>query len=169
VYLLRVGRQRRWGFERDASNPDDVAEASLDLQLAVDEDGLSVYRVEDETESLEVAVRWALTCRSKPQPMDYVVFPSELASDLGLTVAQTSREELDPFLNARHYEITGLTPELGRRLAQAILGHAGRRVVRVKEKDLPSLGAEICRGDSELKKYLKREWAIMLGEPAREG
>jgi hypothetical protein len=80
VHLLRVGRLRRWSFERDASSPEDVAEASRDLKLDVGEEGLSVYRVEGEGETLEVAVRWALTCRSKPRPMDYVVFPAELAT-----------------------------------------------------------------------------------------
>jgi hypothetical protein len=72
VYLLRVGRQHRWSFERDASDSEDVAEASRDLKLDMDEEGLSVYRVEGEGETLEVAVRWALTCRPKPRPMDYL-------------------------------------------------------------------------------------------------
>jgi hypothetical protein len=61
VYLLRIGRQRRWSSDRDATSPEDVAEASRDLKLDVGEEGLSVYRVEGQEESLEVAVRWALT------------------------------------------------------------------------------------------------------------
>jgi hypothetical protein len=169
VYLLRVGRQHRWSFDRDATDSEDVTEASHDLKLDRDEQGLSVYRVEGEGETLEVAVRWALICRTKPQPMDSVVFPSELASDLGLTVSYRPRENLDPFLNARHYEIMGLTPELSERLAAAILGYAGRRVQRIQEKDLQKLGAELCRRDPELKNYLKGRWATMLGEPAPEG
>src|SRR4051794_1235167 len=107
-------------------------------------------------------------CRPTPQHMDYVVFPSELVSNLGLTISYVPREGLDPFLNARHYEITGLTPELALRLAAAILGYAGRRVVRVKEKDLPKLAAELCRRDPNLQKSLTGEWATLLGDPVPE-
>jgi hypothetical protein len=168
VHLLRVGRLRRWGFERDASRAEDVAEASRDLVLDVGEKGLSVYHVAGEAEAHEVAVRWALTCRSRTQHMDYVVFPSELASDLGLTVSSVPDQDLEPFLNARHYEIIGLTPELASQLAAAILGYAGRRVERIPEKDLTKLGAELCHREPELKKYLIGEWATLLGGPAPE-
>jgi hypothetical protein len=164
VYLLRVGRQRRWSFERDATRREDVAEAALDLQLDEDEEGLSVYRVEGEGEVLDVAVRFALTLRSKPQPMDYVVFPSELASDLGLTVSHVPRPDLDPFLNERHHEIVGLSADSRLRLAEAILSHPGRRVDRLREKDLPRLGAELCRRDPQLRRYLKGVWSTLLDE-----
>jgi hypothetical protein len=87
VYLLRVGRLRRWSSDRDPRRPEDVAEAVRDLNLDVGEVGLSVFRVEERDEAREVAVRFALTCRARPQHVDFVVFPSELASDLGLVVA----------------------------------------------------------------------------------
>ncbi len=61
MYLLRVGRLRRWSIERDAGRPEDVAEASRDLRLDVGEEGLSVYRIEGEGEALEVAARFALS------------------------------------------------------------------------------------------------------------
>jgi len=168
VYLLRVGRLRRWGFERDAGRPEDVAEASRDLRLDAGEEGLSVYHVEREGESLEVAVRFALTCRTNPQHLDYVVFPSELASDLGLTVRYIPSEHVDAFLNARHYEIDGLTPDLSLRLAASILACAGRRVERVREHDLLALGTNLCRRDPELKSSLKGHWATLLGFPVSE-
>src|SRR5437868_15313742 len=100
--------------------------------------------------------------------MDYVVFPSELASDLGLTVLCVPSQDLEPFLNARHYEIIGLTPKLASQLAAAILGDAGRRVERIPEKDLTKLGAELCLHDPELKKYLIGEWTAMLGDRTPE-
>ncbi len=168
MYLLRVGRKRRWRFEQDAGRAEDVAEASRDLELAIGEEGLSVYRVTGEAEAREVAVRWALTCRSGPQNMDYVVFPSDLASDLGLTISHVTRGDPDPFLNARHSEIIGLTPELASQLAATILGNARRWVERIQEQELKRLGAELCRSDPELKKYLIGEWVPLLRDPAPE-
>jgi hypothetical protein len=159
-----VGRQRRWSFERDAARPEDVVEAAKDLQLDENEEGLSVYRVEGEGEALEVALHFALTLRPKLQPMDYVAFPSELASDLGLTVSRVPRADLVPYLGERHYEIAGLTAEGRLRLAEAILRHSGRHVNRVRESDLPRLGAELCRRDPELRKYLKGIWATLLDD-----
>jgi hypothetical protein len=168
VYLLRVGRQRRWSLERDAAQPEDVIEAAEDLRLDEREEGLSVYQVEGEGEALEVALRFALTLRPKIQPMDYVAFPSELASNLGLTVSHVPRRDLDPLLGERHHEIFGLTDEDRRRLAEAILSHPGRLVNRVREKDLPRLGAELCRRDPGLRKYLKGAWAALLDDRGPE-
>jgi hypothetical protein len=165
VYLMRVGRLRRWSFERDAGSPEDVAEASRDLMLDVGEEGLSVYRIEGESEAHEVAVRFALTCRPDPQHLDYIVFPSELAAEIGLTVPYLPREDQDPFLNARHHEIHGLTADLSLRLAKAILTCAERRVERVRENQLAALGTELCRRDPGLKSYLKGRWATILGDP----
>ena len=77
-----MGRLRRWSIERDAGRPKTWPEASRDLRLEAGEAGLSVSRVEGEGEAREVAVRFALTCRPDPQHLDFVVFPSELASRL---------------------------------------------------------------------------------------
>jgi hypothetical protein len=164
VFLLRVGRQRRWSFERDATRREDVVEAAEDLRLDEGEEGLSVYRVEGRGEALEVAVRFALTLRAKIDPMDYVAFPSELASDLGLTVSHVPRDDLEPFLGERHHEIGGLTEESRLWLAEAILGHTGRLVERIRPKDLPQLGAELCRRDPGLRSYLKGTWVTLFDE-----
>jgi hypothetical protein len=171
VYLLRIGRLRRWSLDRDAGRPEDVAEAARDLSLDVGEAGLSVFRVEDEDETREVVVRFALTCRPKPQHLDFVVFPSELVSHLGLDIAPVPREDLEPFLSARHHEIAGLTPVLALHLAAAILGCVGRQVERIREHDLPTLGVESCRRDPELKQFLKGHWAMLLSRvsPGDEG
>jgi hypothetical protein len=91
------------------------------LELAPDEDGLSVYRVAGEEDAREVSVRFALTCRDSPRNVDYVAFPAELAEALGLAVAHVPSEELDTYLSERHHEILGLTAEQGLRLAAAIL------------------------------------------------
>jgi len=127
-----------------------------------------VFRVEGEDEPREAAVRFALTCRKDRRHADYLVFSSELAEGLGLAVVHVPREDLDSFLGARHHEIQGLTPESTLRLAVAILADAGRRVGRVPKGDLEPLGAEICRRDPDLQKYLKGEWATRLEDPAPE-
>src|ERR1700677_2622542 len=89
MWVLRVGRKARWEGPRDASDPGQIAEAAEDLRLGPDEVGLSVYRIVDPAEVQEVAVRFALTCRRKPEHLDYVLFPGELATDLGLDVTPT--------------------------------------------------------------------------------
>src|SRR5262249_20293175 len=161
--LLRVGRLRRWTFDRDARRPEDVAEAARDLNLDIGEEGLSVFRVERDAEAREVAVRFALTCRPKPQHLDFVAFPAELASDLGLDITYAPRGDLEPFLKARHHEIVGLTPELALRLAAAILACSGRQVERLREHDLPSLGMELCHRDPGFSAFLKGHWSTLLG------
>ena len=47
MYLLTVGRLRRWSSDRDPRQPQDVAETVRDLNLDVGEAGLSVFRVEE--------------------------------------------------------------------------------------------------------------------------
>jgi hypothetical protein len=166
MLLLRVGRRARWGTDRRADDPVHVVEAARDLTLSPDEAGLSVYRVEGDEDSREVALRYALTVRGKIAHMDYLVFPSELATSLGLSVIFVPTQEQDPKLNARHHEIIGLTPELELRLAGSILASEQRRIVRIRDRDLPELGAELCRRDPELKKSLIGEWATILRDPA---
>jgi hypothetical protein len=100
MWVLRVGRKARWEAPRDASDPGQIAETAEDLRLGPDEVGLSVYRIDDPAEVQEVAVRFALTCRSKPEHLDYVLFPGELATDLGLDVTPT-RIESAPSLSQR--------------------------------------------------------------------
>ena len=163
MLVLRVGRKARWEEgDRPADDPLRVSQAALDLQLAPDEAGLSVFQVEGEDEPREVAVRFALTCRDRPAHVDFVVFPAELATGLGLTVAPVPIEGLDPDLNARHHEIIGLTPELTGRLASSILVSADRRVGRVRDRDVAALGAELCRRDPELRNHLRGDWASRL-------
>ena len=72
--------------------------------------------------------------------MDYVVFPAALATTLGLAVKSVPAQGPDRQLNARHYEIIGLTPDLEMRLAASILSSEGRHVVRIRDRDLPKLG-----------------------------
>ena len=83
MLVLRVGRKARWEGDLPADDPGRISQAALDLQLGPDEVGLSVFRVEGEEETVEVAVRFALTCRDRPAHVDFVVFPAELATELG--------------------------------------------------------------------------------------
>jgi hypothetical protein len=85
MLVLRVGREARREGALPTDDPGRISQATLDLQLGPDEIGLSVFRVEGEDETIEVAVQFALTCRDRPAHVDFVVFPEELATDLGLT------------------------------------------------------------------------------------
>ena len=98
------------------------------MKLGSDERGLSVFRVDEknEDEVREVGVHFALTCRRKPDNLDYILFPAELATNLGLAVTPTPVDGLHPYLKDRHYEILELTEDLRLRLADAIW--AGRIV-----------------------------------------
>lgn len=162
MWVLRVGRKARWEDPRDASDPGQVAEAAEDLRLGPDEVGLSVYRIDDPVEVQEVAVRFAPTCRRKPEHLDHVVFRGELTTDLGLDLTPRRIDGLHPYLNDRHYEILGLTDELRLHLAAAILGSVDRRVGRIRDKTLIDLGLETCQRDPGLREYLKGDWPSRL-------
>jgi hypothetical protein len=172
MWVLRVGRKARWDVDRDARDPGHVAEATEDLRLGPGEVGLSVFRIDGEVEIREVGVRFAVTCRRRPEHLDYVLFPEELATDLGLTVTPTSPAGLHPYLNDRHFEILGLTDELRLSLATAILGREDRRVGRLRDRDLIAFGLELCRRDPALREHLKGDWPTKLSlstDPASGG
>lgn len=162
MLLLRVGRLRRWEHSRDPHKAEDVAEAARDLALDEGETGLSVYRVEAEGDVREVAVRFAITQRAEPQHLDSVVFPPELATELGLTIEHVPCLGFDPYLSDRHHEIIGLTPALVLQLAERILRCHERCVGRIRERDLLSLSNELCRLHSEVRQYLKGSWPARL-------
>ncbi len=87
------------GFDRAADVPAHVAQAAIDLGLAAGEAGLSVFRADGAEEQREVAVRFALVCRDwPPDNLDYVVFPADLATTLGLSVSPVPRGDLDHYL-----------------------------------------------------------------------
>ncbi len=167
--LLRIASRGRWAADRAAGDSRHVEDAANDLRLKPRESGLSVFRTEDPDNAREVAVRFALTCRVDPRHADYLVFPSELAERLGLAVAHVPRQDLEPRLGERHYEIVGLTPELGLRLAAEILADDGRVVGRVEKADLIHLGTELCRRDPGLKKHLAGRWPALLDDTAAGG
>ena len=135
----------------------------LDLISGDGEAGLSVFHVETPEEAEEVAVRFALTCRKRPAHLDYVVFPDELAKDLGLSVDHIPDDKLDPYLGSRHHEIIGLDANKARMLAIRILAKEDRWVERVKERDLTEKGRACLRCDPGLSDYLKGEWPTKLG------
>jgi hypothetical protein len=169
MFLLRIGSRGRWPAERGPAEPGLVDRAASDLTLRAGEANLSVFRVVTAEESEEVALRFALTGREEPRHVDYVVFPSELADALGLAVAHAPMDDLDPYLSERHHEIQGLTPEMSRQLARAILDDARWRVERLHKADLKPRGAERCRRDPELRGRLKGDWAKRLDDPETGG
>jgi hypothetical protein len=162
MWLLRIATRNRWAADRKADDPGHVDGALDDIELRAGEPGLSVFRVEGEDESREAAVRYVLNCRDDRNPVDYLVFHAELAERLGLTVIPAPRQDLHPWLSERHYEILGLTDELTRSLAVAILSDSRRRVQRIPKADLPVLGEEICRRDPAIRPHLSEKWAARL-------
>ena len=163
MLILRIGRLARWALDRAADVPAHVDQAAIDLHLAPGEAGLSVFRADDAEERREVAIRFALVCRDwPPDHIDYVTFPADLATTLGLSVSPVPRDDLDLYLSRRHHEILGLTPELAWRLASAILAHDGRHVERLGKRQLPTLAAEVCRREPEIKGFLGEGGAVGL-------
>jgi hypothetical protein len=157
MFLLRIGSLGRWPSDRGVLGADAAAKAAADLALRARDSGLSVFRVEGAVESTEVALRYALTCRDEPRNVDYVVFPSDLPTALGLSVVPAPTPDLEPYLSERHEEILGLTPELSLKLAAAILADGRWRTERIARADLESAGAELCRRDPGLKNHLHPE------------
>ena len=84
-------------------------------------------------------------------------------------MAHVPRQDLEPRLGERHYEIVGLTPELTLRLAAEILADDGRLVGRVEKVDLIPLGIELCRRDPGLKNHLAGPWPALLDVAAAGG
>jgi hypothetical protein len=163
MLLLRIGRRSRWDLDRTSYDPADVERATQDLALRPSDEGrLSVYKVEGEADEHEIAVRFAVTCRGDPRPIEYVMFPDELATALGLVVIREPHEDIDPYLSERHYGIVGLAEETTRRLASAILASPERRVGRISPGDLDALARELLRRDPGLERYLKGQWPERL-------
>jgi hypothetical protein len=164
MVILRIATLGRWLPQRVADNSERVERAARDLVRKPGEPGLSVYRVGTEDEERQVAVRFAVTLRSaRSDHLDYIVFPAELAEDLGLTVAHVPQEGIDPYLSERHFEILGLTPALTQKLAAAILSAAGHRVERLNKRAVPLLAVELCRLDPSLRGFLAEGWPEILG------
>src|SRR4051812_44954204 len=109
-----------------------------------------------------------MTCRNRPDHLDYIVFPAELASDLGLSVSQVPRSELDEYLSERHIEIAGLTPDLSRQFARAILESSSHTVRRIRDRDLPALGAALCREHPQLRAHLRGNWPGLMAKELDE-
>ena len=162
VLLLRVGRKAKWDVAPEAIDDDRIRQAASDLLLASGEEGLSVYKVEGEADQREVAVRFAPACRDRLDHVDFVVFPAQLAIDLGLSVEKIPSEECDPGLNDRHFEIRQFNSDLTLGLAGAILASPERRVERVNQRQLPDLAAELCRTGPELRSTLRPVWAARI-------
>jgi hypothetical protein len=171
MLILRIGTRGRWLPKSVVDESKRVELAVRDLARKPGEPGLSVYRVDAEDEERQVAVRFAVTLRSaRSEHLDYIVFPAEVAEGLGLTVAHVPQEGIDPYLSERHFEILGLTPELTRVLAAAILAVAARRVERLGKREIPLLASELCRRDPSLRRFLAEGWsetlAPLLGDTA---
>jgi hypothetical protein len=148
-----------------------VAEAAKDLLLREDETGLSVFRVADLGEADRVAKLFALTCRERPGPLDYVLLPPECFVPLhGVALLPVPDEQLHPYLSERHHEVRGLTPDLSRQLAQVLLAAGGHQVHRLKERDLVEAARQLVAQDGSLSIYLIGEWRGILfgGHPEQK-
>ena len=164
MWFWRVGRRPRWA-ETTSPTTAQVAEATRDLLLREQEEGLSVFQVAGEAGAERVAVLFAVTCRERPAHVDYVLIPPKCFASLpSVHLIQVPDTQLHPDLSARHYEAGGLTEELSKRLAEVILRHPGHQVHRLKDKNLCAMARRLVQANAILPTYLCGEWpGILLG------
>lgn len=106
--LLRVNSRRRWQDEPSRTFLADDEDAPVDLltDFRVQDNGLSVYVVdEQQARATQIAVAIAAS-RQKVQEVDYVLFDARLMDELGFTRKSTSGKVADPEVVGWHQDVT---------------------------------------------------------------
>jgi len=86
MWLLRIANRGRWS-EKSAEDSNHVDQAAKDVSLRKNEQGLSVFEVEDSAEADWVATLIALTTRpGRPERIDYLLIPPDCFAALGLVI-----------------------------------------------------------------------------------
>jgi hypothetical protein len=138
MWLLRGVRKNRWEG-RGADDPAHVAAAARDLSLRPGEDGLSLFRVDDEQDGRRVAtllgVYKALE-RGQSDHVDYILIPSDVFATLGLSIVPVPDPALGPELSDRHREAKGITDVISVKLAATLLSEQRVQLGRIPRQEV---------------------------------
>ena len=133
--FLRVTRQARWLKHPDLTwlSPDEIqADALGDLQTR--NNALSVYKVEDESETRRVVVALAAN-RDMLANLDYAVFDGDSLPAIGVRLDQQDGATPDAEANKLHYDIREHTAKRLTELARVVSCAEHKRVPVKKVKD----------------------------------
>jgi hypothetical protein len=152
MLLVRIGRKGRWlGSDSSADT------AVKDLGLRPDELGLSVYRVDNMHDAINIAKVHAPTARKKVDKIDFILFDENILGAIyGLELIKTP-SSLHPQLSEVHHEILGLDPERAQLLAEAILG-SPFCAERISADDLIESVRSRIADDDAFKSYIYDDW-----------
>jgi hypothetical protein len=138
MWLLRGVRRNRWQG-RSADDPAHVAAAARDLSLRPGEDGLSLFRVDDEDDGRRVATLlgvYKTLERGQSDHVDYILIPSDVFAALGLSVVPVPDPALGPELAERHREAKGITDPIGVQLAAILLDEQRVQLGRIPRQEV---------------------------------
>ncbi len=152
MLLVRIGTQSRWS----TSEPS-IERAVKDLRLRPDEEGLSVYKVDNIKSARNVAKLFAPTARKSVSKIDFIVFDDSLVTVIeGLTLRKTGCN-LHPELSDLHHEIIGLNDQRSCSLAAAILS-SSFSAERVSEGEVIESVRHRIKQDDRFKGYVHEDW-----------
>ena len=124
--LIRSVRRSRWIPQGNTPVlPEFVENASADLTpRPSDNGGLSVYQIHDDPpdqaeEHLTAALHVVLT--RKPLTVHFLRIQPACIRDLDLEIRHEFSTDQHPYLQHRHRNIYGITPEISRQIAHSIL------------------------------------------------
>jgi hypothetical protein len=138
MWLLRGVVKARW-LDRVAGDPAHVAAAARDLGLRPGEDGLSMFRVDDEEDGRRVATllgAYKSLIRGRSDHVDYILVFSEVFAGFGLSIVPVPDPPLGPELSGRHREVKGITDAISLRLAAVLLEEKRFRLGRIPRPDV---------------------------------
>ncbi len=181
MWMFRLGRLSSWTIfiakakarrSRDAALEDDVRLAARDLTLRDDEDGLSVYRVDEIENAGRVAVMYAVTVWNRPDSIEYVLIPDRCLE--GYECVPTPSADGALQLRELHHEIFGLRDAAKRdELARRVLSerpHETKLVDRIREQAVIETGRELSDSDDDVREHLAGEWpSFLMGEESEAG
>jgi hypothetical protein len=150
-WLVRAAVFARW-------KAGDAEKAAKDLRLREDEQGLSVYRVDDRADAERVAVLFAMYARTAPGDCDYVLIPERCVAPF--RVVPKPDESLPAWLGDRHYEIEGLRDVEGASvaLARAIFADEESHPARLREAQVLVKAAELIEEQPDCASVLGPDW-----------
>ena len=133
-FFLRIAKANRWQRDEETNNSPTAQDAVKDLKLQLGENGLSLYKLQQESEADELACVYSIVLRDNPQHFEYVLFPASVLSDY--RVDHVPVIEHPRFLSERHYEIPKPSEEQLLHLAEHILASPSKKVARIMKQQI---------------------------------
>lgn len=132
--FLRIVSAKRWQHDEETNNSPTAQDAVKDLKVRPDENGLSLYKLQQESEAEELACVYSLVLRDNPKHFEYVLFPASVLSGYRVDLMPVINHPR--FLSERHYEIPNPSEEQLLHLAECILASPSKKVARIMKQQI---------------------------------